>query len=341
MNDPRRPYLVQIGSSLCVSQGRRALMLVGFGLTAGPAVAQSGGFPNRPVRILVPFPPAGAADILSRVVAEAAPAHLGQPVVVENRSGGGGSIGTEAAIRSPADGYTLLMGNLSTNSINPEIRSNLGYDPATGLTPIAAVGNVYMVLYARPDLPARNMAELIALAKARPGELTYGTAGVGSSTHLATLLLEASAGIQLNHIPFRGTAPATAAVLASQVDFTIDTVPTAVPHIGGGRVRALAITSRTRHPLMPDVPSFIEVGVLEHEIAIYNVLFAPAQTPQPIIDQLASAFEATVALPAVRARLAEIGVDAMAVPRAALAAYIAADRARWGAVIRRAGISID
>jgi len=321
--------------------GRRGLLLAAAGMAVGPALAQSDGFPNRPVRMLVPFPPAGAADIVARVVAEAVPPHLGQTVIVENRSGGGGSIGTEAAIRAVADGYTLLMGNLSTNSINPEIRSNLGYEPATGLTPVAAVGNVYMVLYARPDLPARSMAELIALAKARPGELTYGTAGVGSSTHLATLLLETSAGIRLNHIPFRGTAPATAAVLGSQVDFTVDTVPTSIPHISGGKVRAMGITSRARHALMPDVPSFIELGIMEHEIAIYNVIFAPAQTPPAILDRLASAFEATVALPAVKARLAEIGVDQMAVPRATLAAYIAADRARWGAVIRRAGISLD
>lgn len=330
-----------VGARVPASPGRRGLLLAAAGIAAGPALAQGGGFPNRPVRILVPFPPAGAADIVSRIVAEAASPHLGQTVIVENRSGGGGSVGTDAAIRAPADGYTLLMGNLSTNSINPEIRSNLGYDPATDLTPVAAVGNVYMVVYARPDLPARSMAELIALAKARPGEVTYGTAGVGSSTHLAMLLLESSAGIRLNHIPFRGTAPATAAVLGSQIDFTIDTVPTAIPHIAGGNVRPMGITSRGRHALLPNVPSFIELGMIEHEIAIYNVIFAPARTPPAILDRLASAFEATVALPTVKARLAEIGVDEMAVPRARLADYIASDRARWGAVIRRAGISLD
>jgi len=323
------------------SPGRRSFLLAAAGMVAGPALAQGHDFPNRAVRIMVPFPPGGAADIISRIVAEAAPPRLGQAVIVENRSGGGGSIGTEAAIRAAADGYTVLMGNLSTNSINPEIRRNLGYDPAIGLTPVAAVGNVYMVLYARPDLPVRSMAELIALAKARPGEVTYGTAGVGSSTHLAMLLLESSAGIRLNHIPFRGTAPATAAVLGSQIDLTIDTVPTAIPHIAGGKVRAIGITSRRRHALLPDLPSFIELGVIEHEIAVYNAIFAPAQTPAAILDRLGSAFEATVALPAVKARLAEIGVDEMAVPRAGLSAYIAADRARWGAVIRRAGITLD
>lgn len=329
--------------------GRRGLLLAGAGLaaglsaglSAGPALAQGSDFPNRPLRIMVPFPPGGAADIISRVVAEAAQPRLGQNVIVENRSGGGGSVGTEAAIRAPADGYTLLLGNLSTNSINPEIRSNLGYDPGTALAPVAAIGNVYMVVYGRPDLPARTMAELIEMARARPGEVTYGTAGVGSSTHLAMLLLEASAGIRMNHIPFRGTAPATAAVLGSQIDLTIDTVPTAIPHIAAGNVRPLGTTTRGRHALLPDVPSFVELGIIENEIAIYNALFAPAQTPPAILERLGTAFEATVALPAVRARLSEMGVDEMAVPRGMLAAHIAADRARWREVIRRAGIMLD
>ena len=323
---------------------RRALLasalMAGPAFVPGLARAQGQGFPNRPLRLIVPFPPAGAADVMSRVVAEAARTAFGQNVVVENRSGGGGTIGTEAAMRSAPDGYTVLMGNQSTHSINPEIRENPGPDPAT-MVPIASVGNVAQVLYVRPSLAARSVPELIALAKARPAQLTYGTAGIGTGGHLAMMLLEAHAGIELNHIPFRGTAPATAAVLAGQIDMMIDTMPTALPHIQNEAVRALAVTTTTRHARLPQVPSLTESGFNDYEAVLYYALFAPPGTPDAIAAQLGEGFEATVAQPAVAKRLNEMGCDPLPVARANLAAHVAADRARWGAVIRRAGIRIS
>ncbi|WP_421991822.1 Bug family tripartite tricarboxylate transporter substrate binding protein [Roseococcus sp.] len=325
--------------------GRRRLILGASGLLAVPALApearaQALAYPTRPLRLIVPFPPAGAADVLGRVLAEAARPLLGQTIVVENRAGGGGSIGTEATTRAAADGYTVLLGNQSTNAINPEIK-RLTYDPATALAPLAAVGNVSNVLYARKDLPARNLAELVALAKARPGALTYGTAGMGSSTHLAMLLLESQAGIELTHVPYQGTSPATAAVLAGQIDMMFDTVPTAIPHIQGGSVTPIAVTSRGRHARLPNVPSFAESGYPDYEAVLFYVLFAPAGLPEPVLERLADALEATVALPAVRAKLADIGADPLPVRRQDLAAHIAADRARWAGVIRRAGLTLE
>jgi tripartite-type tricarboxylate transporter receptor subunit TctC len=318
---------------------RRALLAAGASLAA-PAFAQ-GNFPSRSIRLLVPFPPAGAADVMSRVVAEAARPVIGQSVVVENRSGGGGSIGTEAAVRAPADGYTILMGNQSTHSINPEARNNLGYDPATGLVPIASVGNVAQVIYVRNSLGISDVASLIALAKARPGQISYGSTGVGTGSHLAMLLLEGHAGIELNHVPFRGTAPATAALLANQIDMAIDTMPTALPHINGGSVKPIAVTTLTRHPRLPAVPALPEAGFRDYEAVLYYALFAPAETPAPIVARLGDAFETVMAQPAVATKLLDMGVDPLPVKRADLAGYIATDRARWGGVIRRANVRVD
>ncbi|MDB5416427.1 MAG: LacI family transcriptional regulator [Rubritepida sp.] len=321
--------------------GRRGLALLAAGLGGVPPAFAQTNFPTRSLRLLVPFPPAGAADVMSRVVADAARLVIGQSVVVENRSGGGGSIGTEAAIRAPADGYTILMGNQSTHSINPEARTNLGYDPGTQLVPVASVGNVAQVIYVRNSLAVRDVPELIALAKSRPGEISYGSTGVGTGSHLAMMLLEGHAGIELNHVPFRGTAPATAALLAGQIDMAIDTMPTALPHINGGSVRAIAVTTTVRHPRLPDVAALPEVGFGDYEAVLYYALFAQADTPAPNLARLGDAFEATMALPAVSAKLLDMGIDPLPVPRAQLPAYIAADRARWGAVIRRAGIKVE
>ncbi|WP_424810929.1 Bug family tripartite tricarboxylate transporter substrate binding protein [Roseococcus sp. YIM B11640] len=319
---------------------RRGLFAAAASLAAAPAFGQVGNFPNRSLRLLVPFPPAGAADVMSRVIAEAARPAIGQSVVVENRSGGGGSIGTEAAIRSPADGYTVFMGNQSTHSFNPEMRT-LGYDPAVSLVPIAAAGNVAQVIYVRNNLGVTDVAGLIALAKSRPGQISYGTSGVGTGTHLSMLLLESHAGIELNHVPFRGTAPATAALLAGQVDLTIDTMPTALPHIQSGSVRPIAVTTATRHPRLPDVPALTEAGFRDYEAVLYYALFVHADTPAPIVNWLGDKFEQLMAQPAVGTKLLDMGCDPLPVSRADLPAYIARDRARWGAVIRRANIRVE
>jgi tripartite-type tricarboxylate transporter receptor subunit TctC len=233
------------------------------------------------------------------------------------------------------------MANQSTHSMNPELKPNLGYDPATAMVPVASVGNVAQVLYTRNSLAAHNVAELIALAKKTPGGLTYGTAGIGTGGHLAMMLLETYAGIELNHVPFRGTAPATAAILSGQVDMMLDTMPTALPHLESRSVRALAVTTKTRHPRLPDVPSLTEAGFGDYEAVLYYAVYAHAGTPAATIARLGDAFEMTVAKPAVSAKLEEMGVDPLPVKRADLAAHVATDRARWGEVIRRRNIRID
>jgi tripartite-type tricarboxylate transporter receptor subunit TctC len=296
-------------------------------------------FPSRPLRLIVPFPPAGAADVISRLLGEPLAKALGQPIVIENRSGGGGRIGTEAAVRAPADGYTLLMGSQATNSINPELYSDLSYDPAKNLVPVAMVGGVGSVLYVRKSLDVTTFPQLLERARQKPGELTYGSAGNGGGSHLAMALLETMAGVQMTHVPYRGTAPATTDVLAGLIDMLCDPIPTGMPHVTSGNVRALAVTTPQRYPALPDVPTMAEAGVPGYEAVSYYGLFAPAGVPEAILATLREATAKVIADPAVSAKLAEQGMVNLGLSPAEFAEYVAKDRKRWGEVIRKAGIT--
>lgn len=329
MTGPRKP----------VSISRRHVIGAAAALALpGHARAQAG-FPSRPVRIVVPFPPAGAADVISRLLAEPLTRALGQPVVIENRSGGGGRIGTETAVRAAPDGYTMLMGSQATNSINPELYSDLTYDPARDLVPVAMVGGVGSVLYVRNSLDITSLRQLIDRARQRPGELTYGSAGNGGGSHLATALLETMADIRLTHVPYRGTAPATADVLAGQIDMLCDPIATGLPHVQGGRVRALAVTTPQRFPGLPEVPTFAEAGVPGYEAVSYYGLYAPVGLPPAVLAKLREAATAAIADPPTSRKLAEQGMVDLRLNPEQFAAYVAEDRRRWGQVIRSAGIT--
>ncbi len=315
-----------------------AISLAGL---AAPVRAADGAYPNRPVRLVVPFPPAGAADIISRLIAEPLGRELGQTVVVENRTGAGGRVGTEAAVRAPADGYTLLMGSQATNSVNPEIYADLPYDPARDLVPVAPIGGVGNVLYVRNTLDITSLQGLIERARANPGGLTYGSAGNGGSLHLAMSLFEIMAGIRLTHVPYRGTAPATADVIANQIDMLCDVITTGVPHITGGKVRALAVTTAQRYPGLPDVPTFAEAGVPGYEAVSYYGLFAPAGTPAPVLATLRAAALKVLGDAPISRRLSEQGLVDLGLTPDQFAGYVARDRQRWGEVIRKAGITAN
>jgi tripartite-type tricarboxylate transporter receptor subunit TctC len=322
--------------------GRRGLFGAGLGLAlASPHVvsAQGTSFPNRSVRVLVPFPPAGAADVITRLLTEPLSRELGQSLVVENRSGGGGRIGTEAAVRAEADGYTMLMGSQATNSINPELYTDLPYDPAKDLVPVSMVGGVGSVLYVRQSLDIQTLPQLLERARQKPGDLTYGSAGNGGGSHLAMALLETMAKVQMTHVPYRGTAPATADVLAGRIDMICDPIPTGLPHVQGGRVRPLAVTTPERHPALPDVPTFAEAGVPGYEAVSYYGFFAPARVPASALAVLRAAVDKALVQPDVMRRLDEQGVARLGLTPAEFAAYVARDRARWGQVIRAAGIT--
>jgi tripartite-type tricarboxylate transporter receptor subunit TctC len=266
---------------------------------------------------------------------------LGQPVVVENRSGSGGRIGTEAVVRAAADGYTLLMGSQATNSINPPLYPDLPYDPARDLIPVGAVGGVGSVLYVRNNLDVTTLQQLLERARRNPGELTYGSAGNGGGSHLATALLELMAGVRMTHVPYRGTAPATADVLAGQIDMLCDVITTGVPHITAGRVRALAVTTPERYPGLPNVPTMAEAGVPGYEAVSYYGLYAPAGVPDDVLRTLRAALSRVLADKAFSDKLAEQGVMDLKLTPDGFAEYVTKDRERWARVIRDAKITVN
>lgn len=314
-------------------------------ITAVPSAAHgqaaSGAdWPTRTVRIISPFPPGGAADLLSRVLAEELAAPLRQSVVVENRTGAGGSVGTEAAVRSAPDGYTLLMASTGTHAINPALY-RLTYDPSRDTAPVALVATVPSVLVVHPAVPAANLAELLALARSRPGQLSYGSGGTGSAQHLFMELLKQMAEIDIQHIPYRGTGPAMVDTVGGRLQMMFDTIPTALPHIRDGRVRPIAVTTTRRHSALPEVPPIAEAGVPGYEGLGWYGIAVPTGTPQPIVARLHREVAGLLARPEFRAKLTAQGVDPEPGTPAEFVALIERDRARWTRVIRDGGIRVE
>jgi tripartite-type tricarboxylate transporter receptor subunit TctC len=320
---------------------RRLVLCLGLALSAcalsAPALAQSGGYPNRPVRIVVPFAPGGGVDTVGRIVAAKMSELLGQPVFIENRGGAGGNIGTAMVAKSPPDGYTILF-TTSGHAIGPALYRNLPFDAAKDFVPVTQILATTFVLMAKPSLPANSLGELIALAKAKPGALNYGSAGLGSSLHLAVEMFKQSAGIDITHVPYRGDAPLRAALVAGEVDLGIASQSTALADVTSGSVRALAVIGTRRSPALPQVPTFAESGVSGLENQSWNGFFVPAGTPPEIVSAIQKATAAALAAPEVRNRLLGTGQDPVGNSSEEFAALVRADFARFVRVIERAGI---
>ena len=317
---------------------KRRTLLALLPALATPCVARAQWQPDRPIRLVAPFAAGGASDLIARMVAEELSPLLGQTLLVDNRTGAGGSVGTEAVVRARPDGLTLLMGSQATHATNPALQK-LSFDPIADLAGIGPVAGVPAVMVVPADLPARTLAEFIAMAKARPGAVTYGSAGIGASTHLAGALLAQLAGIELQHVPYRGTALAMQDLIAGRINMMMDTLPTALPHIQGGRIRALAVSTTARNPTLPDVPTVAEAGVPGYEALNWYGLYAPAATPEAAVARLNAVLAALVARPAFQARLAAQGMLPMVGDRAAFTAYATADRQRWTDLVRSANIT--
>ena len=317
--------------------GRRTTVMLAAGAAA--ASAQEAEWPARGIRLISPFPPGGAADLLARVLAEALSGPLRQSIAVENRTGAGGSVGTEATVRSPPDGYTIVMGSTGPMAIN-QFLFRLAYEPERDLTPIVPVAAVASVLVVHPAVPARTMPELMALARADPGRLNYGSSGTGSAQHLFMELLKQQAGLDITHIPYRGTGPAMVDTVGGRLTMMFDTTPTALPHIRDGRVRALAVTSARRDPALPDVPTIGET-VAGYEALGWYGLLGPAGLPPAITARLHREVDTLLARPDFIARLTAQGVEPLRGTSAEFTALIARDRARWGEVIRRGNNRAD
>jgi tripartite-type tricarboxylate transporter receptor subunit TctC len=319
---------------------RRGLLLTGT-LTALPAAASRVGaqaWPDHPLRFVVPAAPgAGVLDIMARLIGQHLGTRLGQQVVIDNKPGAGNNLGAEFVTKTPADGYTMLMSN-SALTVAPYLYARLGYDPMVDLVPVTQVNSAPLMLVLHPSLPVGSVQELIAYAKANPGKLNYGSGGVGSTPYLATELFKSMAGINVVHVPYRGGAPALADLVAGQLSFMIENVPGTLPFVKDGKLKALAITSRKRSPLVPELPTMEEAGVPGYEMIGWNGVFVANGTEPAIVQRLASEIAAVIALPEVNTQMLKLGAEPVGSPPVAFAAFYKAEAARWGKIIRERGI---
>ena len=318
---------------------RAALAALLVALAPGTVHAQAA-WPSRPVRMVVPFPPGGPTDLLARRMAEKMPATLGQPVLVDNRPGGGMSIGTEAVAKSAPDGYTLLF-VVTGHATAPALRSDLRYDPVKDFAPVTLVVSVPLVLVAHPSVAARNVAELVALAQAKAGAVTYATPGNGTSMHLAGELFNQTEGISMLHVPYKGTAGAINDLLGGQVMVSWADPLLPLQHIRAGKLRAIAVTGLKRHPALPEVPTVAESGVPGFEVSSWQGVLAPAGTPREVVARLNTEAVRALGQPDVREWLQAQGYEVIGSTPEAFGAHIASEVARWGKVIRTAGIKAD
>ncbi|MCO6418798.1 tripartite tricarboxylate transporter substrate binding protein [Siccirubricoccus sp. KC 17139] len=303
--------------------------------------AQEAPFPSRPITMLVGFAPGGGTDILARLIAPKLSEELGQPVAVENRTGGGGTIAVVAAARARPDGHTVTLGTLSNNVQVPLAMRNPPFDPQRDVTPLAQVASVPLVMVVPATSPARSVAEFVALAKAQPGVLNHASNGVGTSQHMAAALFMLGTGTQLTHVPYRGSGPATIDLTAGVVNVNFDTLSTVLPHIRQNRLRALAVTTRARSDQLPEVPTMIESGLPEYDIDLWYMLFGPAGLPEGVAQRWAQAVNAAFADPAFRAKLVESGFGPAGGSPGQAATVLNADIARYREVIRRADIRLE
>ena len=303
------------------------------------AWAQS--YPAKPIRFIVPFPPGGSADILARAIGQKAGEGLGQSLVVENRPGAGTAIGAEALAKSPADGYAVMIGTVSSHAINPALNPKLTYDPVKDFTPISLVASIPFAMIVHPSVPAKSVSEFISLAKSKPGSLNYSSAGNGTSNHLAGELLKSMAGIDIVHIPYKGSAPALNDLVAGQVSLMFDLVLTAAPHVKSGAVRGLAVTGARRSSALPELPTVAESGVPGYEVSAWFGIFAPAGVPQPVVQRLNAEFVKALQQPELRQRLASQGAEPLTSTPEEFAAYLRSEIAKWAKVVKDSGMKVD
>lgn len=313
-----------------------APVLLAAVLAAAPALAQI--FPSRAITLVVPYPPGGSADILARTFAEQLAGRLQQPVIVENKAGAGTAIGARFVAHAKPDGYTLLLGTVSSQAINPAM-NKVGYDPVKDFIAVGALASIPFVLVTHPATPYHSVRELIAAGSASPGTISFASAGPGTSNHLAGEMLAKAAQINLLHVPYRGSAPALADVLAGHVPLMFDLQTTAIPNLKAGKVRALAVTGLQRSPLLPDVPTAAESGLPGFEVSAWFGLFAPAKVAQPVLARLSEAVTAVLRTPAMAQRLRDIGMEPDTHDMQQFAVYTAAEAGKYARIVKSAGLA--
>lgn len=305
------------------------------------AVPSMAAFPDKPLRMIVPFPAGGAADYMARGMALRLAAELGQPVIIDNRGGAGGAPAAEAVAKAFPDGYTLLFGTMGTQVINPALYPKLRYDPSKDFAPISLTHITPRVLVVRAALPAKNIAELISLAKKQPGLLTYGSAGSGSSSHLSGALFESLAKVDLVHVPYKGSAPALMDLLAGRIDMSFDSYTVYEEHIKSGKVRALGVTSRGRMGILPQVPTIAESGLADYDVSNWLGLLAPAGTPKEALATLHAALGRAMATPALRQQLIDLGIEPTFGRPEEFGLLIRTELPKWAALVKKSGAVAD
>jgi tripartite-type tricarboxylate transporter receptor subunit TctC len=308
--------------------------------SAFPGVAMPQAYPSKPVRVIIPFAPGGPADIIARIVSQKLSVAMGQTFVAENRAGAGGMIGADVVAKSPADGYTVLVTSLPF-TITPSLYSKVPYNTTRDFIPITLIASGPMMLVTHPSVPAMNLKELIALAKARPGSLNYGSAGSGSSAHMATEYFTMLAGVKMTHVPYKGGGPAMTDLLGGQLSLLIEAMPLVLPYVKQGLVRAIAISGTKRAPSLPDTPTFEEQGLRGYEMATWTGMWVPADTPKDVVARLHREVVKAIALPDVRERFAELGVEGVGDTPEHFAAFAQAEIEKWGKVVRETGMRVE
>jgi tripartite-type tricarboxylate transporter receptor subunit TctC len=316
-------------------------LLVGLSVLVGQARAADAPYPSKPVRLVVPFPPGGTTDVLGRLVGQQLSMRLGQQFVIDNRPGAGGGLGTDIVAKAPADGYTVLLGGVAPHSINPRLYARLPYDAANDFAPISLLGTLPNVLVVNPSLPVRSVQELITLAKAKPGTLTFASGGNGTTHHLSGELFKRMAGVDMMHVPYKGNAPAITDVIGGQVNLMFDNINNSLPHIKANKLRALAVTGLVRAPVLPDVATLNEQGFSGYNITAWLGLFAPAGTPQPVLDRLNAAVKAAMNEKQVRELLVSEGIEAQSNSPEQFRVFLQTDAARWAKLVKESGAHID
>lgn len=339
MNPPRFEHL----EPLFRSANRLALACATALCMVAPAAhgQPAAPYPNKPVKLIVPFPAGGGGDTLARLVMLRAARELGQPIVVENLGGAGGNVGSATAAKAPADGYTLLYGTNGTHAINHAIYKSPGFNPLRDFDPVTQLTRIAAMVVVRPTLQVNSMAELTKLLKANPGKYTFGSAGNGTTSHLAAEIYKSRADLAVVHIPYRGGAQAMTDLIGGQVDMMIEVMPNAAPQAKSGRVKPLAVTTATRVTGWPDVPTIAESGLTGFEVSAWDAIFVPAGTPRPIVNRLNEAIHKALADPELRAQLQSRGAEVAPSTPEALTKHIAGSMTLWGDAVKRSGAAVD
>jgi tripartite-type tricarboxylate transporter receptor subunit TctC len=326
-------------------QRRDFLTLLGGAAVAWPLAARAqnpaADYPTRPITLIVPYAPGGGNDVLARGVAEPMSKALGQQIVIENRGGAGGSIGTRQVAKSAPDGYTLGLGGTGTLAVDPTLYPNVGYDPRKDFAPVGLIATSPLIVLVNPSVPAHNVQELIALAKAQPGKLNYASAGKGSGIHLGTVLFAITAGIEITHVPYRGTGPALTDLLGGHVAMFFSSLPSAVGLVKDGKLRALGVTGLKRSPIFPEVPTVAEQGLPGFEAVLHYGIVAPAGTPRPIVDKLNAALREALNSADVHRRIATEGAEPLPTTPDEYAADIDREETKWSALVKKSGAKAE